>query len=274
MLGVPLEVGPIGFLGLLHVSHFVLPVVPAASLQHLRLFPHDRSDQTRVQVRPFLFLASFPFLARTILNFLLFLLLFHPFALLLLLFALFLQGLRINLYLLTISLRTFILIGDILAYWFPSTVNDRPLVSLLDISPPGRLTPHNRPEVPTFNKDVAVIVQNVEEAMYMGNVIVNNLVSSDAVHVDFELIGEQIDELLQPKGGRLILILCNFDDLDAEICEDAMADIEIGVGITEDLLILEVAWVASIEGDVLHHLHQLGQYPLLRQLLRHYIYNQ
>jgi hypothetical protein len=41
-------------------------------------------------------------------------------------------------------------------------------------------------------------MQYVEEPMYMDNVIVNNLVSSDAGQVNFELIGEQIDELLQP----------------------------------------------------------------------------
>lgn len=83
--------------------------------------------------------------------------------------------------------------------------------------------------------------------------------SLDAPHVNLEFRGKEIDKLLETLDGELVLILRDFDDFDPEFGKDEVADVEVGVGVAEDLFVFDVARVTCVEGDVLHHLHHFPQ---------------
>lgn len=71
---------------------------------------------------------------------------------------------------------------------------------------------------------------------------------------------------MQFLGGRSIGVLLDLDDLDAELCENELANVEVGAPFHQHFLIDE----AGVPCIGAHDLHQLHQAPHSRSLGVHY----
>jgi hypothetical protein len=104
--------------------------------------------------------------------------------------------------------------------------------------------------------DLAVFVEDLQEPVDVFCIEVHDFLARNVEVIEFQLLREEVDEVLQLLAGGQFLVLLDLVDLDPQLLEDVVADVEIGAVVDQHFL-LDQSRVPHVRTDDLDDLEQV-----------------